>query len=282
MIYSHQSRSQSFSRDIQSLQRILSKMEEIIKMIKTNIIDYLGSGKGNTPQCGSQIISIFKLNEKFLIAKPISDLLAFIDSKDIATSFLEKFLHNYLYILNLIAADPELLKEYKIYGEQNYKFEFLCMDPSIPFKQFLESEQSVNIVTSGTLKPFDLFESRLDTQFDMKLSVSPDLEVWKEKLFVFKQSNIFEFSSMKKIRFTYSTRGDKRLREGCLKYIGSLGKLTTEGVLVFLPSYNVLEMYSNDLGRSGMLRDFVNASKKIFFEKKGENYEHVFSRFSVR
>ena len=213
--------------------------------------------------------------------KAVEDILTFIDGKDIATTFLEKFLYNYMYILKLKATDPRLLQEYKICGEENFKFNFLCMDPSIPFKQFLDNGQAGNIITSGTLRPFDLFESRLDTKFDLKLDVHPDLEAWRKKLMVCKQSSLFTFSDKKRIRFTYATREDSRLRESCLRYIASLAKITNEGVLIFLPSYSVLEKYSNNLGRSGTLRDFVEASGKVFFEKKGENYEHVFSQFSV-
>ena len=58
----------------------------------------------------------------------------------------------------------------------------MCMNPSIPFISFLKSKQLCTILMSGTLRPFDLIESKLGKKFDSKVFVTPDLNIWKQKL----------------------------------------------------------------------------------------------------
>ena len=127
----------------------------------------------------------------------------------------------------------------------------------------------------------DLLESKLGTNFDSKIVVSPNVEKWKKKLFFTKLSNIFDLSPHEKIKFTYQTRSDVALHRNCVKFITNLCKTTSEGVLVFLPSYSVLEIFKRTISSNQMLKSSLAETKKVFYEEKGAVAKKMFKQYQV-
>jgi hypothetical protein len=135
---------------------------------------------------------------------------------------------------------------------------------------------------SGTLRPFDLVESKFKTKFDSKIFVTPDLVKWRKKLLFCKLSTVFGNSNTDKIKFTYQTRNDNVLKKNVISFITSVSQTTKEGVLVFFPSYTVLEIYANMLRQNQVLRNNLKRTKQFFFEKKGESVDNLMRQFKVR
>jgi Rad3-related DNA helicase len=135
---------------------------------------------------------------------------------------------------------------------------------------------------SGTLRPFALMESKMGTTFDSKIVALPEIEKWKNQLIFAKLSNIFHFSTNKKIKYTFSTRSDQLFHKNCVRFISETSKSTNEGVLVFVPSYSVLEIFRKTIYSNQVLKDNFERSKTIFFEKKGESSQFLMSKFKVK
>eukprot|EP01114_Cavostelium_apophysatum_P012798 TRINITY_DN2954_c0_g2_i1.p1 TRINITY_DN2954_c0_g2~~TRINITY_DN2954_c0_g2_i1.p1 ORF type:complete len:866 (+),score=174.26 TRINITY_DN2954_c0_g2_i1:149-2746(+) len=151
-----------------------------------------------------------------------------------------------------------------------YTMSFWSMNPAVAFRD-LKSARSI-ILTSGTLAPTSSFATELDCEFKHQLEASHIIQshqIWVGNLL--KGVN----SEGKLVALNGSFKSSDSLI-----YQDSLGEVLLEhcrvipdGVLVFFPSYSLLEKLLNRWKSTGAFRN-LSAVKKVFVEpqrqKEGE------------
>lgn len=255
----------------------------IIKKLTVDIQDNLRtlaeSAFSNTILPGPKIIKIFLLDQQVQNLSKFQGFLDFMETKEISNNtFLENFLKILVFLLKLKNTNEQALEDYKICLSREQSLKFMCMNAALSFKDFLKNEQSITILTSGTLKPFKIIEGQLDTDFEKKLSTTLEIEKWRKQLMAFKMRNLLDLH-YKDLKFTYEVRDDPKLLGKCLRFLGQICTSTKEGVLIFLPSYKMLDNYKAKLETLGS--DETIKEKDIYFEDK-ENSNYIFKEFSVR
>jgi Rad3-related DNA helicase len=155
------------------------------------------------------------------------------------------------------------------------------MNPALSFKDFMNQGQVHTILSSGTLRPFAFLEEQLDFQFDHKIVAKLEIDKWKRQLMVFKLDHLFRYEKGQ-LKFTFNRINQIELLGKCLKFIEHASRVTREGVLVFLPSYRVLENYKEVLqGKKGKdLMGVLVKNKDVFFEDKVDS-TFLFQDFRV-
>lgn len=233
-------------------------------------------------QAGSEVVRHFRLKEYFNYENKFLQILSFVSSSsNNAFDDSEIFLRGYLRVMKYYKTNSEILDHFKLCMEGGTKFRFMCQNPRIPFKDFLGSGQKCTLLMSGTLRPFDLLEAKLGSRFDSKIVVSPDMAKWGKQLKFARCSNVFHLNPEKKIKFTFSTRSNILLFRNVLSFITEVAKTTKEGVLVFVPSYSVLEIYRKTIQSNHQIKSNLSQTKTIFFEEKGDSSQRLFDQYKV-
>jgi DNA repair helicase Rad3 len=261
---------------------ILNSLSDWISEIWNTCKNSQIAKNSNQIYCGSSIIDLFNLDNLKISQKDLYFLIRWIENlQSNKQSKVELFVRILLDLIDLFGIDRSIFMQFKLTIETRSKLHFMCMNPSISFKKYLGSRQSFNIIMSGTLRPFEMLEDQLGVTFDHKLIVTPNLDEWKQKLFICKQQKLFQFSSMNQIKFTYQTRQNQVLQKDCLNYISSVSKTTSEGALVFVSSYSVLDDFKRVIDSNFGIRSSIEKHKKIYFENKIDNNMSLFARYKV-
>ncbi|XP_040568201.1 LOW QUALITY PROTEIN: regulator of telomere elongation helicase 1 homolog [Lepeophtheirus salmonis] len=184
-------------------------------------------------------------------------------------------------VLNLVFQDnsntKELLKSYfKLHIDKNVQknsfqssnnkntiFNLWCFSPGFCMKSLIETGIRSIILTSGTLKPMDSFCSELLTDFQVKLQNNHIIT--NQQILVRVAPNGVDNSPLSS---AYLTRSDP-------KYLNSLGfsilkifRSVPDGVLIFFPSYTVMNSCIEYWQNTSSLWTAMQANKPIFIEPK--------------
>ena len=126
----------------------------------------------------------------------------------------------------------------KIFKKLKRILHIYCMDANYVFKKLKEKNPRTIIMTSGTLAPFNYLESELKTKININLEgnhiINPD-----NINFSIICNSIDDVKIKFKIDFT--NKKNQTLITHLGKTIAKLIKKTTKGVLLFFPSYSLLE-----------------------------------------
>ena len=227
---------------------------------------------------GSAIVRIFNVELLKDIYPRFNDILSALS--DIQwRSPLEKFILICSSLCKIYKQDPRTFESFKINIAEDKKFSFFCLDPSIEFNQIQEFKPRCMLLASGTLKPFELLEKQLATDFPVKISKIPDMSVWKQKLATMKLESYYNFNNNAQITLNYKNRSDNDNIKGFLSLMTEVSKTVPAGILVFLPTYSLLYEYKAALEQNPLIANKLGQSKVVYFENKHRNFKQQFSQY---
>lgn len=89
--------------------------------------------------------------------------------------------------------NSEDFKDFKLFIDKNKKIHFICLNAGVRFKNIIQLNPKMILLASGTLTPFEILEKQLNFEFDLKFTVTPNIESWKKTLRVIKLGNFYHF-----------------------------------------------------------------------------------------
>ena len=124
------------------------------------------------------------------------------------------------------------------------KLKIFCYNPGLLFKEIIDDNPYALIMTSGSLKPFDVLEKELDIRFDILLE---NKHIIKNGQFKFTIINkVIHNGNSYKLRFDLYNRNNEKMIESLGEIIFNLTKTNNKGgILLFFPSYKYLEKCYN-------------------------------------
>ena len=124
------------------------------------------------------------------------------------------------------------------------KLKIFCYNSGLLFKEIIHNNPYALIMTSGSLKPFDILEKELGIQFDILLE---NKHIIKNDQFKFTIINkIIHNGNTYKLKFDLNNRDNEEMIKSLGEIIFNLTKSVKKGgILLFFPSYNYLEKCYN-------------------------------------
>ena len=125
-------------------------------------------------------------------------------------------------------------------------------------------------MTSGTLSPMKSFASELQTEFPIELNNPHVIDPSQVMIGVLKSGK-----NQSQFNFTYQNRDDTKMIADLGESIFDIIKVTPDGVLVFFPSYVLMDK-AHQLWKDRGIFDNVN----YFVEpKKSSEFKHIRKEF---
>lgn len=157
-------------------------------------------------------------------------------------------------------------------------FHLWCLNAAVAFKALSEHARSV-IVTSGTLSPLNSFAGELGTSFAVSKSLPHVINVRKQ-LYVGVAGQgpdavPFDATFAGSSKFSFQEALGDAIFDYCREIPG--------GVLVFLPSYRMLETLRTRWASLGTLSRLEEIKDGVLFEpnRRGEEFEHTMSHYAA-
>ena len=124
------------------------------------------------------------------------------------------------------------------------------------------------MLTSGTLKPLNAFESELQTKFGVKLENGHEIDKRQVSIQI-----VSEATNGAEFQFNFKNRDSKHLLKGLGESIAMCSNCVKGGSLVFFPSYGMMDIaqrswneYRGNRG-ANTVEDAV-IGKEVFYEPK--------------
>jgi len=237
------------------------------------------------------ILKIFTnagLGPKAIIDNPIFDMTAFLDQDSDGTSnsdednndsnkksdsplpktvkkFVQSLIENLKFIYQNLQDFVMVLKIKSMGPHPNFELSVKCLNSALSFKTLAAETLSI-VVASGTLSPQTSFEGELQTKFVIKLSASHVVkseQVLKIVLSTGVGNELFELNR--------KTQRDLKVQDDIGRSILELCRIVPNGVLVFLPSYKLLQIlktrWTMPLAAEEPLLTQIAKVKALFFEE---------------
>ena len=124
------------------------------------------------------------------------------------------------------------------------KLKIFCYNPGLLFKEIIDYFPYALIMTSGSLKPFDILEKELGIRFDILLE---NEHMIKNDQFKFTIINkVVHNRNSYNLKFDFYNRNNEKMIESLGEIIFNLAKTNNKGgILLFFPSYKYLETCYN-------------------------------------
>ena len=158
----------------------------------------------------------------------------------------------------------------------NYQrvFGFWCFNAAIGFKKLQELNPRSIMLTSGTLSPLSSFEAELQIEFAQKLEnphvISPD------------QVNISILRrgvGSSEFKFDYQSRDNHEMIDDLANTIGSIAQRVPGGILIFFPSYRLMNDTYERWEKSRTLQA-IQKHKPVYREpSKASEYQIIIDRY---
>ncbi|CAL9205095.1 unnamed protein product [Musa hybrid cultivar] len=143
------------------------------------------------------------------------------------------------------------------------KLSLWCLNPAVVFKEIANLSLSV-ILTSGTLAPMGSFASELGVQFEACLEaphvIDVESQVWA--------AVVPAGPANCQLNASYKTADGYAFQDGLGASLEEICKIAPGGVLVFFPSYKLLEKLHFRWSQTGQWSR-LNAEKLLFVEPRG-------------
>jgi len=133
---------------------------------------------------------------------------------------------------------------------QEISLNFWCLSASVAFKHLADNCWSV-ILTSGTLSPLDSFESELDVQFPVRVEASHVIDT-QAQVYVAAVGSCGGTS----LDCTFLNQSNFDFQDSVGNAVLALGRVTDGGILVFLPSYSLLDKLVGRWTSTGYMSEF--------------------------
>ena len=149
-----------------------------------------------------------------------------------------------------------------------------CLNPAVAFKELEDQAHSV-ILTSGTLAPLATFASELGAAFVTELQAPHVVDIGKRLL-----ARTLPVIHNKAIRCTYKNTDSSQLQDALGEGLVGLAGCVPDGMLVFLPSYTLLEKLKTRWMTTGVWRRLGRIKKEVLTEPKfaGDYFEKVLKK----
>ena len=185
-------------------------------------------------------------------------------------------------------------------SEENAKFAKMkvknfgvwCFNPGFTFSSINKLQARSIILTSGTLAPMDSFADELQTKFEISASMND----WMDKFINPKQVCIGVLSkgnSNQDFTFTYKSRSDEDMLLDLGESIAQIVSVTPGGVLIFFPSYYLMQQADKVWEECGVIetidsyqkskinyKRYVSSGSHYYLEPKDSNkFKHIRREF---
>jgi fanconi anemia group J protein len=171
---------------------------------------------------------------------------------------------------------------YSRYGDDDYataKMEtylcLWCLSASVCFQDIAERARSV-ILTSGTLSPMDSFASELGVPFSIQLEAGHVINV-KKQCFVGSVGQCDSFS----LNASFQNQGLLEYQDAIGHAIVKYSTVVRGGILVFFPSYSLLDKVRSRWRVTGMLNK-MKEGKALLEEPRGSTGMYIKNLFRMR
>ena len=192
-----------------------------------------------------------KQSKIFLIIQLLSLSVSFLNNKDIYNSY-------YLYICkerNLLNMAENIDIIIKIF----------CFNPGIAFQEIIQAKPLALILTSGTLRPFDILENELGIKFNISFESKHIINKNQFKFTIIKEA---DYGGIKtEFRFDLSNRNNENMIISLGETILNLCKTKNNGgILVFFPSYKFLHI-CYDIWNNHKINEKIKKYKSIILDE---------------
>jgi Fanconi anemia group J protein len=131
--------------------------------------------------------------------------------------------------------------------EGDYVLNIWCLSAAVAFADLKEQCHSV-VLSSGTLSPLDSFAGELQTSFPVRVEAGHVIEV-KKQVFVAAVSTCNTVS----LNCSYSNQKNEDFQDAIGQAVLTIARLTPGGLLVFLPSYGLMDQLKDRWESTGLL-----------------------------
>ena len=159
--------------------------------------------------------------------------------------------------------------------KKNIFFNLWCLSASFAFKEIQKLTPHSIILTSGTLSPIKNFKNEIGINFDFVYKGNHVINTEKQ---LFK-CILSQFGDNNPIDLSYSNRGNLEMISFIGESILDICEIIPEGVLVFFPSYAVMNNYCDIWEREVFFK--IKCFKKIFIEVKGSENNRLIRNYEI-
>lgn len=145
---------------------------------------------------------------------------------------------------------------------------FICLSPSLAFNCISKDCRSI-LLASGTLSPISSFAPELGTPFDVSFQTSNYLQAGQALIL-----SLGVDTNNNPLKLTYQYVDLLKHQDEIGKIIISIIDLIPGGVLVFFPSYTVMDKFSRRWESTDLINK-ISKSKLLFCEKRGMSTNDV-------
>ena len=149
-------------------------------------------------------------------------------------------------------------------------FGFWCFNAGVGFKKIQSLKPRSVIMTSGTLSPLYSFEQELQVEFKQKLENPHVISAEQVNISILKRGMLGE-----NLQFDYKSRDNPKMLEDLALSIGKVSEQVPGGILVFFPSYKMLNDCYNAWSNSGAIVGFTKHKKLVKEPRDSSQYQQA-------
>lgn len=154
--------------------------------------------------------------------------------------------------------------------------DLVCLTPAVGYKQLKSERPRSILLCSGTLNPMDKLAVEFESEFPKQLTTGHVIDS-KEQL---KALIIRSFDDGFPLNFSYGQRDDDGLIHRLGEYIFKLAQVVPKGMVIFFPSYFLMETFIKGWSAKGIITK-INNIKKVFQEERAaKKFKDTFNNFS--
>ena len=202
-----------------------------------------------------------------------------------ALSLLESLLRSFAYMYedeqrNVNAFCLVVQRENARGGVRATTMRLWCLDPSIVFREIAGEAHSV-LLTSGTLAPLDSFADELGVPFPIRLAAPHVIDVPKQlSCCTVAAAGSAGSGAGQQLLSTYQSQNLPAYQDALGDLLHQVCEATPDGVLMFVPSYALLDKLRVRWGATGTLRR-IGRVKRVFFEPRaGSELDTLLTEYS--
>lgn len=162
-----------------------------------------------------------------------------------------------------------------------FGYRFICLSPSLAF-EYLKKKAGSIIFTSGTLKPFEGYETigSVNVPFPIRYSCGHVIDSRKQlSINIVPRLKFIDTAT----NYTYSNRNNEKLKHHTGVFLGQLSKIVPQGMVVFFPSYFLMNQLIKKwkTHANGVIWKILSSQKFIAIESKDKKqFQSDWNKFS--
>lgn len=262
------------AQTLKSLQSLEQFFEKASKLTKQKTKPGLEVNQQKIMEGTGSMINVYKLEKYLETSKLAFKIESYVEAlEEGRDEKMQKLVLSK--VISFIMAISNPTGEGKVFYDRcngKIQLNYLLLDPSEQFKEVVEESRCV-VLAGGTMEPVGDYLDHLFpyvNKEDIKLfncgHVIPD-----ENLSI---SIVENGPSNKPFSFTFANKGDKEMVDQLGKTLVSSAAVIPHGLVVFFPSYQILDDLINTWKASGIF-ERLNSKKKVFMEPRESSVESI-------